>query len=364
MKRRQAFDTKVLSTKIRKAVIGDEVMLLGFAAIDTLDGKPYVDLDGDQIPSDVLFDAINDYAKYSRVILYEHSGRQVGTARHTFPLTADVAESLGITSDRTGFQIGAVVDKAMEVLYDEGKINGFSIGGYLMRENDAISTLYIDETSLVETPAQEPATVDADKRGETYEGGMVEKRCTIARKSFPISEDSPMTAEERAELEAAKKAATEANEAKEAAETAKATAEEALAKSNARVTELEAKSDTDEGETVYKSLSGKVYRSPETIELAKANDELTVANRAKDVPSVPEAMAKTIIRSGDEDAIKAMEAHQKAMGTVLTTVTKAPRGEDVGLPEGAKVAEVVKNEGVPSHWAAVTADLGQREEVA
>ena len=120
----------------------------------------------------MLFAAIDDYARYSRIILYEHSGSAVGNARHTFPLTADIAASLGITSDRTGFLIGAAVNKAMETLYDEGKINGFSIGGYLMREDQAITTLYIDETSLVEMPAQEPATVDVDKRGETYEGGI------------------------------------------------------------------------------------------------------------------------------------------------------------------------------------------------
>ena len=257
--KREVFDAKLLATRIAKGTSGGDTLLFGFAAVTTVDGVPYVDLDGDHIGEEAMLSAVDDFAKYSRAILYEHQGRSVGTARHTFPLTESIANDLGIDSERTGFLIGAAVDKSMVDLYDEGKITGFSVGGYLIRDGEGgIETIYFDEVSLVERPAQEPATIDAEVGGETYDGATVAKRCTIARKSFPISEDSPMTAEERAELEAAKKAATEANEAKEAAETAKATAEEALAKSNARVTELEAKSDTDEGETVYKSLSGKV----------------------------------------------------------------------------------------------------------
>ena len=338
--KRKVFNDVILTTQIGKGVYGNDTILFGFAVLDTVDGEAYYDLDGDHISADVLVAAAEDYARYSRVVLYEHDGHSVGTARFVFPLTEDIADDLGLSPlNRTGLLVGLAVDKAMVALLDEGRITGFSIGGYLTRNTDGeVELLYIDEISLVERPAQEPATVDSQRGGEEYEGGGVEKHLTvrrvatlekgytISRDQFPVSKDLPMTQEERAALEAAEKSAKDAKEA--------------LEKAEVRIVELEAQvaakaEDTEKSapEVVYKSLDGDVFTANDDARLVNATkraDELRMEKHLKEVPSIPEAIAKAVIRSGDEDAIKAMGEHQKAMGVVLKSVTTGTRSETGG----------------------------------
>ena len=338
--KRKVFEEVILTTEIGKGVYGNDTILFGFAVLDTVDGEPYYDLDGDHIGADVLVAAAEDYARYSRVVLYEHDGRSVGTARFVFPLTEDIADDLGLSPlNRTGLLVGLSVDKSMVDLVEMGQITGFSIGGYLTRNTDGVvELLYIDEISLVERPAQEPATVDSQRGGEEYQGGDVVKHLTIKRAKNPVdksgqsftirrkSEEVCMTPEEKAALEAAEKSANDAKEA--------------LEKANARIAELEAQvaakaEDTEKSapEVVYKSLDGDVFTVNDDTRLVNATkraDELRMEKHLQAVPSIPEAIAKAVIRSGDEDALKAMTEHQKAMGTVLKSVTTGVRSETGG----------------------------------
>ena len=337
--KRKVFNDVILTTQIGKGVYGNDTILFGFAVLDTVDGEAYYDLDGDHISADVLVAAAEDYARYSRVVLYEHEGHSVGTARFVFPLTEDIADDLGLSPlNRTGLLVGLAVDKAMVDLVDLGQITGFSIGGYLTRNTDGVvELLYIDEISLVERPAQEPATVDSQRGGEEYEGSGVVKHLTVRRssavdKSGPTHtirrkrEEVAMTPEEKAALEAAEKSAQDAKEA--------------LEKANARITELEAQvaakaEDTEKSapEVVYKALNGSVFTADDddrVVKAVKEADELRMEKHLQAVPSIPEAIAKAVIRSGDEDAIKAMGEHQKAMGVVLKSVTTGTRSETGG----------------------------------
>ena len=46
-----------------------------------------------------------------------------------FPMTTDIAKSLGITTERTGLLIGMKPDAAMLSKFRDGDLTGFSIGG-------------------------------------------------------------------------------------------------------------------------------------------------------------------------------------------------------------------------------------------
>ena len=323
---RKTIDSAIIATEVRK-VAGDETLLFGFAAIDTLDGQPYVDLQGDQLPTEVLFEAIDDYAKYSRAVLYQHQGGMVGKARHTFPLTADIASELGIDSERTGFLIGVVVDKAMSDLYDEGRINGFSIGGYLVREGETIKTLYIDEVSLVDVPAQEPATIDSEKGdGEPKTYDVAEKRLVLKRSV----EETPMSEQEKATLEAAQKQAKDANES--------------LAKAQARIAELEQPAP----EVVYKSISGEVFTKDDDerlVKMAKELDDAKVETYAKSVPLIPVELAKAVFRSGDEKAQEQLATLHKGEMAAHGPQGVPAKSEDADAFE-AKAVELQKSQGL------------------
>ena len=103
-------------------------MVFGFAVVCTIDGQPYIDLQKDHIPDEAMLDASVDFAKSARIAgdmhLKDQDGNKIedGTVAFLFPLTADIAKSMGIAS--------ATLAKFMD-----GTYTGFSIGGeYVMNE--------------------------------------------------------------------------------------------------------------------------------------------------------------------------------------------------------------------------------------
>jgi hypothetical protein len=105
-------------------------LVFGFAIVSKEDGEPYFDLQGDHIPEDVMLKGAMDFAKSARVAKDMHTGDSIGSVIHTFPLTTDIANSLGIVTKRTGLLIAMQPDDA-EVLkkFADEVYTGFSIGG-------------------------------------------------------------------------------------------------------------------------------------------------------------------------------------------------------------------------------------------
>ena len=104
-------------------------LVFGFAAISTIDGEPFFDSQGDYIPDDVLLKASVDFAENSRVAKEMHAGEQKGTVVFTFPLTAEVAKSLGIETKMTGLLIGMRPTPEVFEKFQDGTYSGFSLGG-------------------------------------------------------------------------------------------------------------------------------------------------------------------------------------------------------------------------------------------
>lgn len=126
-----AGDDKSLVTKAQVvAQDGGLGLVIGFAIVCTEDGQPYFDVQGDHVPEDAMLKAAADFMEASRMASAQHDGSNVGTILFAFPLTADVAKALEISSARTGLLI-AMRPSDPEVLrrFVDGTYTGFSIGG-------------------------------------------------------------------------------------------------------------------------------------------------------------------------------------------------------------------------------------------
>lgn len=104
-------------------------LVFGFAIVSTLDGEPYFDKQGDHIPEDAMLKAATDFMEHSRIAKEMHAGDQKGSVVFAFPLTADIAKSLGIETKQTGLLIAMKPTEEVLTKFKEGTYTGFSIGG-------------------------------------------------------------------------------------------------------------------------------------------------------------------------------------------------------------------------------------------
>lgn len=104
-------------------------LVFGFAIVCKQDGNDYYDSQDDHIPEDAMLKAAADFMKNSRVAKDMHQGEQVGDVVFAFPLTDDIAKSLGIVTKQTGLLIGMMPGPDILSKYASGEYTGFSIGG-------------------------------------------------------------------------------------------------------------------------------------------------------------------------------------------------------------------------------------------
>ena len=65
-----------------------------------------------------------------------HAGEQQGTVVFAFPLTSDIAKSLGISTGQTGLIVGMKPEPALLAKYMSGEYSGFSIGGSRIKDEE------------------------------------------------------------------------------------------------------------------------------------------------------------------------------------------------------------------------------------
>lgn len=104
-------------------------LVLGYAIVCKVDGKPYVDTQGDYIPEQAMLEAATDFMLNSREARDSHGVLKSGTVPFALPLTSDIATSLGITARKTGLIIGMRPDPDLLSKFTSGEYTGFSIGG-------------------------------------------------------------------------------------------------------------------------------------------------------------------------------------------------------------------------------------------
>lgn len=104
-------------------------LVFGWGIICKEAGQDYVDLQGNQIPESAMVEAVTDFMKGERMAGEQHARMDAGTVVHSFPLTTDIANAMGVTSGRTGWMVAVAPDPAMLAKFKSGHLTGFSIGG-------------------------------------------------------------------------------------------------------------------------------------------------------------------------------------------------------------------------------------------
>lgn len=126
--------TKSIQGQILKAD-NEQRMVWGWASVITENGVPVVDSQGDVIKPETLMKAATDFMLSARVTKEMHMGGKVGEFIHSLPLTKDIADSLGIKSDKEGWIVACkVYDDAVWQKVKSGELKAFSIGGRAKRE--------------------------------------------------------------------------------------------------------------------------------------------------------------------------------------------------------------------------------------
>ena len=120
-------------------------LVIGYAIVCNESGEPYFDLQDEHIPEDAMLKASMDFMQNSRLAGEMHAetpaGQPIdyGQIVFAFPMTTDIAKSLGVTVERTGLLIGMKPDAEMLAKFQTGALTGFSIGGgYIPDQIDEI----------------------------------------------------------------------------------------------------------------------------------------------------------------------------------------------------------------------------------
>lgn len=122
----------------------DQHMVYGWASVISENGQPVVDTQGDVIGADDLVKATTDFMKDVRHAAEMHARNAdksftpdlaIGQVVHSFPMTAELAKSLGIDTGREGWIVGVhVADDGVWKKVKSGELKAFSIGGSGKRE--------------------------------------------------------------------------------------------------------------------------------------------------------------------------------------------------------------------------------------
>lgn len=130
MKTFKRYEAKVLKTDAEHGVV------FGFAIVSTIDGEKYFDLQGDHITEDAIVKATLEFSEAGAVGKVMHVGDCVAGVPFMFPLTADIAKSLDITTSKTGLLIGFKPSADDLEKFRDGTYTGFSIGGTRGEDED------------------------------------------------------------------------------------------------------------------------------------------------------------------------------------------------------------------------------------
>lgn len=125
--------------------VNDEQRIVyGWASVITDKGSPVIDTQGDIIEPHELEKAATEFMSDARMAMVMHERNddngidedmRKGDVVHSFPLTADIAKSLGINCDREGWIVGVKVhDDDVWKAVKSGALRAFSIGARAVRE--------------------------------------------------------------------------------------------------------------------------------------------------------------------------------------------------------------------------------------
>lgn len=105
-------------------------LVFGWAIISKLGGQDYWDRQNHHIPEDVMLDAAARFMQGDAIIKEMHKGEAVGRVVFAWPLTEEIAKSMGISCHQSGLMVAMRPDNSeMLEKFRDGTYSGFSIGG-------------------------------------------------------------------------------------------------------------------------------------------------------------------------------------------------------------------------------------------
>lgn len=104
-------------------------IVFGWGMISEINGEPYYDLDNQHISSAGMLKATSGFMEDSRVNNDMHTDNDVGIVVHSFPLTKEIAQSMGIHTNICGWMVGVKPDEDSLAKFADGTYTGFSIEG-------------------------------------------------------------------------------------------------------------------------------------------------------------------------------------------------------------------------------------------
>jgi hypothetical protein len=125
----------VKGDEIRLFKTDDEMrMVFGFASVIENPAGTVVDTQNDTIDSSELLKSVTTYMEGARIAKEMHVGGKIGEVIHSFPLTPELAKSLGISTPQYGWIVGMKVhDESTWQRVKKGELASFSIGGSATR---------------------------------------------------------------------------------------------------------------------------------------------------------------------------------------------------------------------------------------
>jgi hypothetical protein len=113
----------------------EQRIIYGWASVTKVNGELVVDHQDDVIETETLHKAVNKFMENVRVGKLMHQGEQVGQIIHSFPVSKEIMDALGIQTDKEGWITGyKVYDDNLWDDVKSGKYAAFSIGGAALKE--------------------------------------------------------------------------------------------------------------------------------------------------------------------------------------------------------------------------------------
>ena len=104
-------------------------IVFGWGMVTDINNQPYYDLDNQHIPSDLMVKATSSFMETARISNDSHTPMDIGMVVHSFPLSNEIAKSMGVTSNINGWMVGVKPEPQILAKFVSGELKGFSIEG-------------------------------------------------------------------------------------------------------------------------------------------------------------------------------------------------------------------------------------------
>lgn len=132
MKKDQIFKADCTVTDVNESL----GIVFGWGMITDINKEPYYDLDNQHIPADLMVKATSSFMENSRISNDSHTPTDIGVVVHSFPLSDEIAKSMGVSSSISGWMVGVKPSPDILAKFVSGEYKGFSIEGSGSLEDD------------------------------------------------------------------------------------------------------------------------------------------------------------------------------------------------------------------------------------